>query len=184
MAKALSVLGTHSEVTSQTRLVPAAECERVIATIDAKLLPLATRDEAMMLWAELISCYPDLLLAKRSADQDPESRREFTAYTRKMVEAFQQFSHFVGKQIVAVNGLPAVQDFRPKPGDVMKFGKSLVEKMNTAKGMAQRHIREGKDRAARRAKEAALEARRPDAETRKLQAERAMQLIRGAIRSA
>jgi hypothetical protein len=182
MAKAMKYLGTLSEVTPHTQLVPAPEAQRVIETVDAMLAPLANKDQAMMLWAELISCYPDLLLAKRDADRDPTARQEFVGYTRKMVEAFQGFSHFVGKQIVdARTGLPSTLEFRPKPADVRKCGAKIVEQMTVAKTMAQRHIKETKDRRDRRAKEAEFNRLRPSAEDRKRQAEEALQRFRGGL---
>ena len=153
-----------------TRLVLPADCDRIIAAVDAQLQP-CTQEQASGLVARLIFAYPGLALASRS----DEENRDFQRYTLKLHEAFSVFSYAIGEAIVhGGTGVPAAVAYKPQPSDIVAFGKREVGKRLTVKSMAQRH----KAAAVRRAEE----AEREEKYQRRMSPERISELV-GAIKA-
>lgn len=139
-----------------------ADADRIIAGVDDALVP-CSRNEAATLVAQLIGAYPDVLMMR----DDPSTSKDFKLYTLKLHEAFSQFSLRVGESIVhGGTGLPAQNPYRPKPADVVAFGKKHVDMLINTKSMAQRHLAEARRRREEKAAEAELARRRPSAERR------------------
>lgn len=168
LAKAIRLFSELQPVAENSRLIDPADAARIIAAIDETLKP-CSQNEAATLVAELIGCYPELSMAKADAAQS----KDFRLYTVKVLEAFSQFSFAIGKAIChGGTGLPAQSPYRPKPADVVTFGKAEEAKRLNAKTMAQRHMAEHARRAAEREEEARFNASRssPEERARKVQA--------------
>jgi hypothetical protein len=148
MAKALAMFHEWKPVNEHTRLIHPDGARRLIATVDTDLRP-CSRDECTTLVAKLVGAYPEL--AKRNHDPD------YKVYLNHLFEAFQQFSFAIGQEIVhGGTGLPADLSYTPKPADIVKFGKALVDKRVTARAMALAHLKEYEEREKRRHEDAAL----------------------------
>lgn len=165
LSKALRLFALVADVNEKTPLMHPDDAIKVIAAIDETMRP-CTRMEAATLVAELIGAYPDLSMAKN----DPAQSKDFALYSLKLHEAFTQFSFNVGKAIVhGGTGLPSQNPYRPKPADVVAFGKAEVEKLQNAKTMAQRHLAEKARREQARKAEEEFQRHRPSLERRKAQ---------------
>lgn len=151
-----------------------ADADRIIAGVDDALMP-CSRNEAATLVAQLIGAYPDVLMMR----DDPATSKDFKLYTLKLHEAFSQFSLRVGEAIVhGGTGLPAQNPYRPKPADVVAFGKKHVDMLVNTKSMAQRHLAEARRRREEKAAEEEFARNRPSLEARKEQVARLLQAFK------
>lgn len=147
MAKAMRLFGDVQSVTERTQLLNPADAHRLIAAVDADLVP-CTDAQAATLVAELLGAYPGVLAGK-------DGERDFKIYNIKLHEAFKVFSFRIGKAIVhGGTGVPSKQQFRPQPSDVVTFGKAEVSKRLNVKTMCLRHLAEVERREKERAEEA------------------------------
>lgn len=126
-----------------------ADCQRVIETMDAAMLPCST-EEAARLVVELLASHPER--AKMKAEKD------YPIYCVRLGEAFQMFPYDVGKMAIdGGSGIPSKHGFKPKPADIISFCKAEVDRRADLKIMAQRHITEFKRRQEEKAEEAKFE---------------------------
>ncbi len=180
LQRAIHLLGKLDEVTSRTRLLAPVDAERVIAGVDDRMQP-CSRNEAATLVAQLVGAYPDIAMMR----DDPSTSKDFALYTLKLHEAFSQFSFAIGQAIVhGGTGLPAENPYKPKPSDVVAFGRKLVARLTDAKTMAQRHLAESKRRREEKAREAEFERNRPSAEERQRQVQEALGRFREGAKAA
>lgn len=150
MAKAMTAFQNLRDLTPHDRLIAGDDARRLIATVDAQLLP-CSRNEATSLVAELLLAYP----SARPSPNDREAQRDFEGYSLKLFEAFRAFSFVIGKAAVSgATGIPAKQRFKPQPSDIVEFCTAERDRRLTVKTMAQRHLAEAARRERQREEEA------------------------------
>ena len=159
LSEAARVLDDHTDIGARTQLVPVHVCRAVVERIDGEPLH-CDQDTASTLTALLLRCWPDFKPA------------EHKAFVVALHKVFSAYPKSLGLRVVdPVNGLPSRLKFHPKVADVSEALRDEVKRRDLIRANALSHIRERERREVEAKAENEWLNNRPDAETRRMQAQ-------------
>ena len=158
-SEAVKVLDDEAEIGPRTVLVPEPVCRAVVERIDAEPRH-SDQATASHLTALLLRCWPDFKPA------------EHKAYVVALHDLFMAYPRSLGLRVTdPVNGLPSRLKFHPKVADVAEALRDAVKRRDLIRANALNHIRERERREAEARAETEWMHNRPNAETRRVQAQ-------------
>lgn len=159
LSEAARILDDEAEIGARTQLVPVHVCHAVVERIDTEPHH-CDQDSASTLTALLLRCWPDFKPA------------EHKAFVVALHKVFSAYPKSIGLRVVdPVKGLPSRLNFHPKVADVSEALRDEVKRRDLIRANALSHIRERERREEEARAETEWMHNRPNAKTRRVQAQ-------------